>query len=285
MRYIQAERHFQLTQESRRRKQQQLLAVGVKLKELGLELDKYQRGDDRYLVLVTEETKIIKEENKLKLELESSEMEEREKFALLSSAVRESHEKERIRTERTKYWSIIGSVIGAAIGIIGTSVNNYRKMNELRTLVRDSAASGLELRETIAQMAETVQQQQHQLHTVVAGMSSASASVAKPTSKQSSLQTASNDTLLQRTEDILQAIQRLDKQVASELKEVKKVASSASDRRERNADNTFAEYVFVQTDSSVLSNKDVTHALTVTAAVYGISALVIPLAAYLYYGL
>ena len=34
----------------------------------------------------------------------------------LSACLRESHEKERERGERTKYWSIFGSIIGAAIG-------------------------------------------------------------------------------------------------------------------------------------------------------------------------
>lgn len=46
---------------------------------------------------------------------------------MFSAAVRESHEKERTRAERTKNWSIIGSVLGALIGVIGsTYVNRVR---------------------------------------------------------------------------------------------------------------------------------------------------------------
>ena len=41
---------------------------------------------------------------------------ERRHFMEYSSAVRLSHEKERSRVERTKYWSIIGSVSGTIIG-------------------------------------------------------------------------------------------------------------------------------------------------------------------------
>lgn len=41
--------------------------------------------------------------------------------------MRESHEKERTRAERTKNWSIIGSVLGALIGVMGsTYINRVR---------------------------------------------------------------------------------------------------------------------------------------------------------------
>ena len=50
----------------------------------------------------------------------------------LSNAVRNSHEKERAQAEKTKYWSVLGSVIGACIGIIGTTINNRMRMRELR---------------------------------------------------------------------------------------------------------------------------------------------------------
>ena len=42
---------------------------------------------------------------------------ERTAFVQFSSAVRLSHEKERSRAERTKYWSIIGSVSGTILGM------------------------------------------------------------------------------------------------------------------------------------------------------------------------
>ena len=38
--------------------------------------------------------------------------------------VRDSHEKERAQAEKTKYWSIIGSIIGTCIGIVGTTIIN-----------------------------------------------------------------------------------------------------------------------------------------------------------------
>ena len=53
---------------------------------------------------------------KLQRDYNAAEEIERQKFLLYSSAVRLSHEKERARVERTKYWSIIGSVTGTIIG-------------------------------------------------------------------------------------------------------------------------------------------------------------------------
>lgn len=67
------------------------------------------------------------EERRLRTAYEAAEGSEREKFALFSAAVRESHEKERTRAERTKNWSIIGSVLGALIGVMGsTYINRVR---------------------------------------------------------------------------------------------------------------------------------------------------------------
>ena len=53
---------------------------------------------------------------KLQRNFHTAEEIERQNFLVYSSAVRLSHEKERSRAERTKYWSIIGSVTGTVIG-------------------------------------------------------------------------------------------------------------------------------------------------------------------------
>lgn len=90
----------------------------------------------RYLHLITQEHAILKEERKLNADFALMEREERDSFTMLSSCVKESHEKERAQAERTKYWSIIGSIIGTIIGIAGSSINNEFKMKELRKLVR-----------------------------------------------------------------------------------------------------------------------------------------------------
>lgn len=137
-RVLEAEAKFVTAQERRREASTVVSAIQSKLKDLWAELDNTSRGEERYVHLITQEHSILKEEKRAVQEFQSHEREERECFAALSSAVKESHEKERAQAERTKYWSIIGSVIGTIIGIIGSSVNNQMKMKELRRLIGES---------------------------------------------------------------------------------------------------------------------------------------------------
>ena len=121
--------------------------------DIHVELEKTHRGEDRYLVLVTQEHQVLKDEKSLQDEFKMLEKSERECFSALSNAVRDSHEKERAQAEKTKYWSVIGSVIGTCIGIFGTTINNRMRMNELRRLVSQNntveeiRAIGSELKE------------------------------------------------------------------------------------------------------------------------------------------
>jgi hypothetical protein len=137
-RVIEAEEKFVSAQERRREANTLVSAIQNKLKDLYAELDNTTRGEERYVYLITQEHRVLKEERKAMEEFQRYEREERDYFAALSSAVKESHEKERAQAERTKYWSIIGSIIGTIIGIIGSSVNSEMKMKELRKLVRES---------------------------------------------------------------------------------------------------------------------------------------------------
>lgn len=119
----------------------QLQQLQVRLKEIHADLDKTLRGDDKYLELVTQEHALIKDDRRLSEEFQFYEKSERDYFSSLSNALRDSHERERSYAEKTKYWSIIGSVVGAVIGILGTSINNHVRLRELRNLVQDSVAA------------------------------------------------------------------------------------------------------------------------------------------------
>ena len=111
-----AENEFMTTRGQVQSARSSLSSVQEKLKEVRRKLDRIRRDDERYLALVTEEHRTLVEEKRIKSEYEHLEALERDQFALLSGAVRDSHERERARAERTKHWSVIGSVGGAALG-------------------------------------------------------------------------------------------------------------------------------------------------------------------------
>ena len=158
--FLQAEQKFLDIQVMRRKKQLELLDVQSKLKEISAELEKVQRGEDRYLALLTQEHSVIRDENKMLREINEIEESERTYFSALSSAVRESHEKERSRAERTKYWSVTASVIGAVLGICGTSVNNYLRMRELKAMIREQTQEGQTTKKLVTNLSENLLAQQ-----------------------------------------------------------------------------------------------------------------------------
>lgn len=98
--------------------EKELEGVRTKLNDVRKRLDRVSRDDERYLSLATEEHTILLEEKRLMAALKDCENKERDQFAVLSGIVRESHEKERERVERTKHWSVVGSIVGAAIGMV-----------------------------------------------------------------------------------------------------------------------------------------------------------------------
>ncbi|KAG8235638.1 hypothetical protein J437_LFUL015671 [Ladona fulva] len=134
-RVIDAEKNFILAQEVRRRYQGELTSLQKKLKDIYNELDKTPRGEDRYVQLITMEHSLIKEEKRILEIFQEKERNERDFFSTLSSAVKMGHEKERAQAERTKYWSIIGSVFGTLLGMVASSIINNMRMKELRNLI------------------------------------------------------------------------------------------------------------------------------------------------------
>lgn len=88
-----------------------------------------------------QEHNLMKEEEVLTTHFQQFEQEEREHFSILSSAVKESHEKERLQAERTKYWSIIGSILGTVLGVVGSTINNRYKMNEFRSILTQAVST------------------------------------------------------------------------------------------------------------------------------------------------
>lgn len=138
-----------------------------RLKETRDRLDRVSREEPHYLELATMEHKLLQEERRLRTAYENAEGSEREKFALFSAAVRGSHEKERTRAERTKNWSIIGSVLGALIGVMGSTYVNRVRLQELKNLLLEAQKGPESLQEALKIQAGNHRSQQDELRTLI----------------------------------------------------------------------------------------------------------------------
>ena len=115
----QAERAFIASQTERRSHAEKLLKLQSALVAVRSDMEKLSRSDDAYFESFKAEHDLVKKEKLAQVEIEKQDNVERQLFSSLQLALRESQEKEKLRIERTKYWSIIGSVLGALAGMIG----------------------------------------------------------------------------------------------------------------------------------------------------------------------
>ncbi|NXX39560.1 CCD51 protein, partial [Tricholaema leucomelas] len=167
-----AENVFMIARGIVREARESVEAQQIKLKEIRDRLDRVSRDDTQYLELATLEHRLLQEEKRYRAAYINAEESEREKFALFSAAVRESHEKERTRAEKTKNWSIIGSVLGAIIGVLGSTYVNRVRLQELKVLVLEAQKGPINLQEAIKEQASSYYLQQKDLSDVIADLKS-----------------------------------------------------------------------------------------------------------------
>ncbi|XP_060835492.1 mitochondrial potassium channel-like [Rhopalosiphum padi] len=137
-RVLESQKQFMKAQDRRRDVSVELRTIQNKLKDIRNELINTSRSEDRYIELVTQEHALLKQENSIIDRVNYCEKDERDSFILLSTTLKDSHDRERIQAERTKYVSIVGSILGTIIGIIGSTVINAWKMNEFKRMVLDA---------------------------------------------------------------------------------------------------------------------------------------------------
>ncbi|CAL2040208.1 unnamed protein product [Caenorhabditis brenneri] len=150
------ERKLSEAQLVRREKQAEINNIQSRLKEIHFDLDRTSRGEDKYLQLLTEEHQIIKKERELLNSFEGLETAEREAFHQLSMRVRSSHERERERSEKTKWWGVSASLLGALLGIAGTSIGNELRMRKLKEMLPIGGAQMSEMAKAIGDQNEKV---------------------------------------------------------------------------------------------------------------------------------
>ncbi|XP_018602392.2 mitochondrial potassium channel [Scleropages formosus] len=162
-----AEKAFMVARGMVREAHGSLETLQGRLKEVRDRLDRVSREEAHYLELATLEHKLLQEERRLRTTYENAEEAEREKFALFSAAVRESHEKERARAERTKNWSVIGSVLGALIGVMGSTYVNRVRLQELKNLLLEAQKGPVSLQEAIKVQDSLYKTQQEELRGLI----------------------------------------------------------------------------------------------------------------------
>ncbi|XP_069822961.1 mitochondrial potassium channel [Dendropsophus ebraccatus] len=165
-----AEKDFMVARGIVREARENVESQQLKLKEVRDRLDRVSRDDIQYLELATLEHKLLQEEKRLRTSYVNAEESEREKFALFSASVRESHDKERTRAERTKNWSIIGSVLGAIIGVMGSTYINRVRLQELKNLLLEAQKGPISLQEAIHKHASVHQSQQKDLGELIVAL-------------------------------------------------------------------------------------------------------------------
>lgn len=164
--------------------------------------------------------------------------------------MRESHEKERARAERTKNWSIVGSVLGAIIGVMGSTYINRVRLQELKSLLLEAQKGPASLQEAIKVQASSHKSQQEELRGLIDTLRLAitnrtdakpisvpvAAQPAVPPSKPSMSEEAIKEMLLhsQRAqlvvEDIKPQMEQIRQNLGKMMTEFQAVKKSISDR-------------------------------------------------------
>lgn len=136
---IDIQNQLQLVQERRRHILLELTLIRKQMQDIHVELQKAVRGEHRYVELIKEEFDVIAREKEKNQIFQIVDQEERELFSHLTAAVKTSHEKERTQANNVKYWSIIGSCVGALLGIIATSINYYYRNTQFETIKKTTS--------------------------------------------------------------------------------------------------------------------------------------------------
>ncbi len=124
-----------------------------------------------------EEESLLFSEQKVATSVENCKQNERDSFESLSDAIQESHEKERAQSERMKYYTRIGSLLGAFFGFLGSNFFIKRQITQHNL---EQSKPLLQMEETLKPVAhdpllvktvETIQQHLNSIDQSVGSMS------------------------------------------------------------------------------------------------------------------
>lgn len=95
------------------------------------EINEHKRGERKYLELMKKEYEFMQHKNQLEEQYNILDKKEREMFSHLQATLLLLHEKSK---SHTRQWGIISTIIGALLGIIGTSISAYYRNNDIKNI-------------------------------------------------------------------------------------------------------------------------------------------------------
>lgn len=132
--------------------QLQIANIRSDLTNLQTEIHEHRRGEAKYLELMKREFEVIQKKNKLEEHYSILDKNEREMFSHLQAKINMLHEKARTHTRQ---WGLISTIIGALLGIAGTSISAYYRNKDIRNIQNDIKT---QFQEQILQITKDMQQ-------------------------------------------------------------------------------------------------------------------------------
>ncbi|CAL1295246.1 unnamed protein product [Larinioides sclopetarius] len=151
-RVLEVQNKVQSTQEKRRQVQDEIFRVQKKLQEMNDILHKMSLGDNMYISVATQVHELLKEQKRLQNEFTLSDQTERELQTTLALAINNSQDHERTYREKNKYLSLITGVVGGLLGLIGSSVNNWRHRKDIKLFAGDISNQVTDLQNAIIKL-------------------------------------------------------------------------------------------------------------------------------------
>ncbi|GFR31304.1 uncharacterized protein TNCT_518111 [Trichonephila clavata] len=151
-RVLEVQNQVQSTQEKRRNVQDEIFKVQQKLQEMHDILHKMSLGDTMYIRVATQVHELIIEQKRLREAFTMYDQTERELQTTLALAINNSQDHERTYREKNKYLSLITGVVGGLLGLIGSSINNWRHRKDIKEFAKDISHQVTDLQKTIVKL-------------------------------------------------------------------------------------------------------------------------------------
>ena len=281
------------SRDERRTLQQHRTSIQNRLKDVAQKVEKTPRGTQRYVELVTEESEIFKEDTTIGEKIIEVEERERQSFESLTHSIYLAHQKENELREQTKYYSIIGTLLGAIIGAI-VAYGRVRSVNRVVTTSEEtvqeckSIMTDLQLQQT--NMQSFVSDIRHFLNhnkgdnfelgkrtDIVAG------SVPNGVSQLQG-QGYEDTGLKTYEEDVLSVVKEQGKTLDMEMKEIRKILASRSTSKDVEGSVVHEVKELLDETEKNMEWKLKIHALASVTFIYGAIALTLPVVISLFKG-